>query len=381
MITLRSILLLWMLFPLLSFAQNIGINGTGAAADGSAMLDIAAPDKGVLIPRLGLTGTNDVTTVPAAANSLLVYNTASVSDVTPGFYYWNGTRWIRIGQLGDDWNLNGNAGTNPTTNYVGTSDNQALVFRTNNTERMRITNAGLVGIGLNNPGEILHVGNGNARIGELNPPNSGTFPGFGRRLYFSGGPSPAPYNSDNSDPIWMARYNLSQDFSEIRLNLGDNCTTAQDAFVIQAGGAGCAANTPLFRFEANGNAFKPGGGAWAALSDRRLKKEIEPFQQGLATIMGIRPVSFSYNGKHGTSDNGIRYIGVIAQELHEVAPYMVNDSEKYMSVDPSALNYLLINGMQEQQEQIETLRSEMDQLKAQVQQVQDILTAQSSNRE
>lgn len=53
----------------------------------SAMLDVTATNKGVLIPRIGL----EDTTTPLQAGqeeSLLVYNTAAVADVTPGFYYW-----------------------------------------------------------------------------------------------------------------------------------------------------------------------------------------------------------------------------------------------------------------------------------------------------
>ncbi|PKF74826.1 hypothetical protein [Chryseobacterium sp. PMSZPI] len=40
------------------------------------------------------------------------------------------------------WNLTGNSGTNPTTNFIGTTDNQSLVFTTNNAEKMRITPEG-----------------------------------------------------------------------------------------------------------------------------------------------------------------------------------------------------------------------------------------------
>ena len=36
------------------------------------------------------------------------------------------------------WNIQGNAGINPATDFVGTTDNKDLVFRTNNTERFRI---------------------------------------------------------------------------------------------------------------------------------------------------------------------------------------------------------------------------------------------------
>lgn len=42
------------------------------------------------------------------------------------------------------WGLTGNAGTNPATNFVGTTDNVALTFRTNNIARTRITNKGQI---------------------------------------------------------------------------------------------------------------------------------------------------------------------------------------------------------------------------------------------
>lgn len=49
---------------------------------------------------------------------------------------------------GNDWSLIGNAGTNVTTNYIGTSDSVGLSIRTNATERIRITaQTGFVGIG------------------------------------------------------------------------------------------------------------------------------------------------------------------------------------------------------------------------------------------
>ena len=77
-------------------AQNVGINATGTVADASAALDVSSSDKGVLVPRVALTGTIDVTTINSPAVSLLVYNTATVSDVLPGYYYWNGTAWLAM---------------------------------------------------------------------------------------------------------------------------------------------------------------------------------------------------------------------------------------------------------------------------------------------
>lgn len=38
---------------------------------------------------------------------------------------------------GGGWGLTGNAGTNPLTQFIGTTDNVDLVFKTNNLERFR----------------------------------------------------------------------------------------------------------------------------------------------------------------------------------------------------------------------------------------------------
>lgn len=43
---------------------------------------------------------------------------------------------------GSGWLLNGNAGTSSASNFVGTTDAQDLTFRTNNLERLRITQTG-----------------------------------------------------------------------------------------------------------------------------------------------------------------------------------------------------------------------------------------------
>ena len=45
------------------------------------------------------------------------------------------------------WSLTGNSGTNATTNFLGTTDNQDLVFRSNNNERLAIDKNGRIGIG------------------------------------------------------------------------------------------------------------------------------------------------------------------------------------------------------------------------------------------
>jgi hypothetical protein len=71
------------------------------------------------------------------------------------------------------WNLTGNSGTISTTNFLGTTDNQPLALRTNNTEQARLDTAGNLGLGTTNPTERLTV-RGNAHVlGEDNPAAKG----------------------------------------------------------------------------------------------------------------------------------------------------------------------------------------------------------------
>lgn len=63
----------------------------------SSQLEVVAADKGVLIPKISLTGSTDATTITNGnVNSLLVFNTATISDIKPGYYYWYNSKWNRI---------------------------------------------------------------------------------------------------------------------------------------------------------------------------------------------------------------------------------------------------------------------------------------------
>jgi hypothetical protein len=133
-----------------AFAQNIGINSTGATPASSAMLDIVATDKGLLIPRVALTATNAAGPITSPATSLLVYNTATAgsapNNVTPGYYYWNGSAWVTFAtSTSGSWTLDGNNLT--ALKSLGTTSAYDLPFITTNTERMRISADGDVAIG------------------------------------------------------------------------------------------------------------------------------------------------------------------------------------------------------------------------------------------
>lgn len=78
----------------------MAVNADGAAPDNSAMLDIQSENKGFLPPRVALTAANSDAPVTSPASGLLIYNTThagiSPNNVVPGYYYWNGNRWISI---------------------------------------------------------------------------------------------------------------------------------------------------------------------------------------------------------------------------------------------------------------------------------------------
>jgi hypothetical protein len=87
-------LLIVMIASLPAFSQNVAINPTGAAPNANAGLDVDFANKGLLIPRVALTSTASFAPLSAHVNGMMVYNTATAGDVTPGFYYNDGTKWI-----------------------------------------------------------------------------------------------------------------------------------------------------------------------------------------------------------------------------------------------------------------------------------------------
>jgi hypothetical protein len=65
--------------------------------------------------------------------------------------------FLSFGGFSQNWSLTGNAGTHPPTNFLGTTDTQRLVFKTDSLERMTILSNGNAGIGISTPTRVLHV--------------------------------------------------------------------------------------------------------------------------------------------------------------------------------------------------------------------------------
>jgi len=130
----------FLLITYLALGQ-VGIGTTSPNSD--AALDITSTSSGLLLPRLALTNTTSPSPLTTDVAGMVVYNTATAGDVTPGFYYNNGTDWVHLGSTSNtDWSLTGNAGTTAGTNFLGTTDAQGLHIYTNNTEQLRFTTGG-----------------------------------------------------------------------------------------------------------------------------------------------------------------------------------------------------------------------------------------------
>jgi hypothetical protein len=89
-------LIILMLISLSGYTQNAGISATGAVQPNAAAgLDVNFTNKGLLIPRVALVSTTSFAPLTAHVAGMVVYNTATASDLTPGVYVDNGTTWVR----------------------------------------------------------------------------------------------------------------------------------------------------------------------------------------------------------------------------------------------------------------------------------------------
>ena len=74
---------------------NVGIGNNNP--DPSAILDLSNNNNvGLVVPKVALTQTTTAAPVVAPVTDLMVYNTATQNDVKPGYYFWDGTEWMRL---------------------------------------------------------------------------------------------------------------------------------------------------------------------------------------------------------------------------------------------------------------------------------------------
>ena len=117
-----------------AYAQNnVGI-GTPTPSPG-AILDLTSTSQGFLAPR------TKVALVVAPVPGMIIFDTDSQC-----YCMYNGTGWHNMCAPKGDWLILGNSGTNSAVNFAGTTDAQDFVLKSNNTEVIRATTSGAVGI-------------------------------------------------------------------------------------------------------------------------------------------------------------------------------------------------------------------------------------------
>src|SRR6056300_1217711 len=265
-------------------------------------------------------------------------------------------------------------------------------FYTNGSERMRIDSSGNVGIGTDNPASKLEVEDTNA-VGAIKIEastgtngaallcqNTGGTSYFGRNnssggaftgsayatVVYSGGAYPMSFYTNDTErmrldssgtlmlgttgPIGPGVIAVKSTTSAYGCLGLQNSTGNGGSFVRFAN----ATNTAVIGTISNNGDTAV---AYNTTSDARLK-DVTGEARGLEVINALNPVAYNWK-ESGKADEGL-----LAQEVLEVVPNVVSGSDDdYYGVDYSKLVTPLIKAVQEQQEQIESLKSEIELLK------------------
>ncbi|MBN8572445.1 MAG: hypothetical protein J0M05_00900 [Candidatus Kapabacteria bacterium] len=134
---------------------NVGIGSP--TDDASALLNLTSTTKGVLFPRMTQA---QRLAIGSPTDGLLVYQSDNTPGSPQGFYGRIFGQWVAL----PGWSLTGNAGTDPTNNYLGTNDAKDLSLRTNSTPRL-LLKEGTMNL------QLIHT---NANMGRLELKQSST---------------------------------------------------------------------------------------------------------------------------------------------------------------------------------------------------------------
>jgi hypothetical protein len=122
-----------------------------------------------------------------------------------------------------------------------------------------------------------------------------------------------------------------------------------------------------FVFTSGGDAFKAGGGSWAASSDARLKNIDGDYDRGLESIIKLNPVRFHYKKDNPRKEPSEKeYVGLIAQDAQKHFPEAVFTSaeDEYLSLDTTPIMFAVINAIKELKSENDKLRADLEAYKA-----------------
>ena len=223
------------------------------------------------------------------------------------------------------WNTDGNAGTTPLTHFIGTTDNQDLIIRTDSIERVRILGPnGNFGIGTTTPEEKLDV-EGNIELeGQIRI--KGGAPGVGKVLTSSDAVGLATWQD-----VPVVENGLNKNINTIRLGgpLVENTTITQGAFKIefdQTTGFGSTGDftinsqgVPKFRVNAWGDTRfgsdvyfmdeSVGGQRLVQITDQNDDGRIRIFENGVSSVDLNAGNSFTFNLQRFNRNFVIKSVG------------------------------------------------------------------------
>lgn len=235
----------------------------------------------------------------------LILTTSIILLATVGLAQGNGNGSSNGNQPPSNfWATGGNANTD-STNFIGSTDDQDVIIKTNNQESMRILSNGNIGIGSDSPIQKLHV-EGDAVV------NNGKFKltganGFGGpQIIFGGTPS------ENGD--WSIEY---REFATVKgLNFWKPWPSANSGnakfFIADNGKVGIATGNPLAKLDVNGN-IRIADGTQGA------NKVLVSNANGIAKWKNLSDITTASNGVY-TSLNATDYLKVGNASLYITAP-------------------------------------------------------------
>lgn len=188
-----------------------------------------------------------------------------------------------------------------------------------------------VGIGTTRPSSTFDIGAGSITVRGTNAGINISIPTGGLGLSIIGQTSGDPYMKiqSNVTDVVLGSNNSGT-------GSGEGFVGSQNAalFAIRSnntnrimiagtGNVGIGTVIPTHFFHVNSSdAFKLTNNVWSIASDLRTKKSTSAFIDGLNVISQIKPIRYLHNGKIGTID-GMGGVGISAQEVEQVAPYMI----------------------------------------------------------
>ena len=300
-------------------------------------------------------------------------------DASTSLHVFGNSRIEGSLSLGTKYPEGGNDGTDFAKIYMDKSDGTNLViesgndvsdniiFKTKDTESMRISGNGNVGIGTTSPADLLHVkSTGDARfILEADSNNSSNESDNssielwqdGRRVKDFFG-----HNSgDNDLIIGHISGNSSIRFATNNSSDGQNLTmtdlTTRMTILTSNGNVGIGTTTPFAMLDVNGQVQAT---SFNATSDIRFKSNISPIEDSLEKILQIKGVTYTMNKDKN------KQVGFIAQDIEKIIPEVVytdNSEEQYKSISYGNITALIVEAIKELKNENNKLNEELHILK------------------